>query len=174
MAGSTQRCCLWLPASGQRGDSVSQHPQVASSLHISSQHPGLCRASRRRSLVAEKSRWDGDFKPGACFAPLSPSPASLWLSVVVLQVIACKLSAPGINTAQLGTVTTNQVGRNCWSCLREQTLCLLHPPKRCISHHGRGEAVAVVGEESVEGWERANELLVAGRMFPSKLMCANA
>lgn len=43
---------------------------------------------------------------------------------------------------------------------------------------GRGKAVAVVGEESVEGWrdgwERANELLGAGRMFPSKLMCANA
>lgn len=98
-----------------------QHPQVVFSLHVSSQHPGLCRASRRRSLVAEKSRWEGDLKPGACFAPLSPSPASLWLSVVVLQVIACKLSAPGIDTAQLGTVTTNQLGRNCWSCLQEQT-----------------------------------------------------
>lgn len=101
--------------------------------------------------------------PSPLLQPASGSPS--W---------CCKLSAPGINTAQLGTVTTNQVGRNCWSCLQEQTLCLLHPPRRCISHHGRGEAVAVVGEESVEGWERANELLVAGRMFPSKLMCANA
>ena len=43
--------------------------------------------------------------------------------------------------------------------------------------HGRVE-VDVVREECLEGWsdgwERANELLLAGRMLPSKLMCANA
>lgn len=171
MAGSTQRCCPWLPASGQRGDSVSQHPQVAFSLHISSQHPGLCRVSRRRSLVAEKSRWDGDFKPGACFAPLSSQPLALRRGAAGY----CLQALSSWNQYCPAGDRNHEPGREKLLELSAGTnMCLLHPPKRCLSHHGRGEAVAVVGEESVEGWERANELLVAGRMFPSKLMCANA
>lgn len=124
---------------------------------------------------------------------------------MVLQVIARKCSAPGIDIAQLGTIHRDREtgwekllelaagadARLPWSP-RPIPVLSFSPSARaafryrlCFAAIPSGESsrggwvvVDVVREEHVEGWsdgwERANELLLTGRVFPSKLMCANA
>jgi len=117
---------------------------------------------------------------------LLPSLSSFRLPILALQMIACKYSAPTINIAQLGTITMKQVGRNCWNWLQEQMhgsfsftegcLCgwsVPVPLGRLLTGLGGPWAERSASRAGLMGG-RANELLLVGRMFPSKLMCANA
>lgn len=61
---------------------------------------------KEKQRIVEKSGWENDLKLGPCnwgLVILLPFFGHL-LTFVVLQVIACKRSAPGIDIAQLGTI----------------------------------------------------------------------